>query len=469
MPDVVERSIEEQRPTYQFGVFELNLQAGELLKHGIRLQLQQQPLRVLGILLERAGEVVTREEIQKRLWPEETYLDFDNAINSAIRKLRDALGETAGSPRFIETLSRRGYRFIAPVSCSRLEPAPVLPGPGVNQATLRRWWPIVVGAVAIGTGVLGLSFANSKMKQQSAGGLLTAVPLTSYPGFEVLPSFSPDGTRVAFTGQPAGSNRPDVYVKLLGPGEPVRLTSGGGFGPAWSRDGRFLAYLRPIDELHAAVMVIPAMGGQERELSRISFLTDKVTRRDLWYLPAPFLAWSPDGKWLLALDQRSVGYTVPTSMIRVSVESGEKQSLLTPLPGAGGDGGLAIAPDGKTLAFTRDASLWIRDVYVVAFSADLRLAGEPRRVTFDNKRIGALGWTSDGQHLIFSSSRGGRAALWEIAIEPGSQPVRLGLTGDEPSDLAISSDGKQLVYAHSVDDQNVWRASLNRRSCQWSQ
>ncbi len=462
MPDVEERSIEERRPPFKFGVFELNTQAGELLKRGIRLQLQQQPLRVLSILLERAGEVVTRDEIQKRLWPEETYLDFDNAINSAIRKLRDALGETAGSPRFIETLSRRGYRFIAPVSYSGLEHAPVLPEPATTQATSPRWWPLALAAVAMAAVGSGLWFAN--WKQQSVGGLLTAVPLTSYPGFEALPSFSPDGTRVAFTGQPPGSTRPDVYVKLLGPGEPVRLSSGGGFGPAWSRDGRFLAYLRPIDELHAAVIMIPAMGGQERELTRIAFMTNGVTDRDLWRLPAPFLAWSPDGKWLLTIDQRGTGYSAPHATIRVSVESGEKQNLLAPPPGKGGDGGdgaLAIAPDGKTLAFTRNSSLWIRDIYVVAVAADLRPAGEPRRVTFDNKRIGGLAWTSDGQHLVFSSSRGGRAALWEVATEPGSKPVRLGLAGEEPSgDLAISSDGRQLVYAHSVDDENIWRASL---------
>jgi DNA-binding winged helix-turn-helix (wHTH) protein len=101
---------EQQQPTYRFGVFELNIRRGELRKNGVRIRLQQQPLQILGILLERPGEVVTREEIQRKLWPDNTYVDFDNAINSSIRKIREALVDTAENPRFIETLSRRGYR-----------------------------------------------------------------------------------------------------------------------------------------------------------------------------------------------------------------------------------------------------------------------------------------------------------------------------------------------------------------------
>lgn len=108
-------SIAEEQPVFQFGVFELNSRTGELRKHGIKLKLQDQPLQILTLLLEHAGEVVTRSDIQKRLWPENTYVDFDNAINSAIRKLRDALGDSPENPRFVETLARRGYRFITPV------------------------------------------------------------------------------------------------------------------------------------------------------------------------------------------------------------------------------------------------------------------------------------------------------------------------------------------------------------------
>ena len=105
----------------RFGVFELDLSAGELRKSGVKLRLQGQPFQVLALLLERAGEVVTREELQQKLWPSDTFVDFDHSLNTAINKVREALGDSASSPRYVETLARRGYRFIAPVQAVRAE------------------------------------------------------------------------------------------------------------------------------------------------------------------------------------------------------------------------------------------------------------------------------------------------------------------------------------------------------------
>ncbi len=99
----------------RFGLFELDLSAGELRKSGVKLRLQGQPFQVLALLLERAGEVVTRDELQQKLWPSDTFVDFDHSLNTAINKVREALGDSAASPRYVETLARRGYRFIAPV------------------------------------------------------------------------------------------------------------------------------------------------------------------------------------------------------------------------------------------------------------------------------------------------------------------------------------------------------------------
>jgi DNA-binding winged helix-turn-helix (wHTH) protein len=99
----------------RFGVFELDLSTGELRKSGVRLRLQGQPIQVLTVLLERAGDVVTREELRQKLWASDTFVDFDHSLNTAINKVREALGDSASSPRFVETLARRGYRFIAPV------------------------------------------------------------------------------------------------------------------------------------------------------------------------------------------------------------------------------------------------------------------------------------------------------------------------------------------------------------------
>jgi cholera toxin transcriptional activator len=99
----------------RFGVFELDLNSGELRKSGVKLRLQEQPFQVLALLLERAGEVVTRDELRQKLWPSDTFVDFDHSLNTAINKVREALGDSASTPRYVETLARRGYRFIAPV------------------------------------------------------------------------------------------------------------------------------------------------------------------------------------------------------------------------------------------------------------------------------------------------------------------------------------------------------------------
>src|SRR5579863_730648 len=100
----------------RFAAFEFDIKTGELRKHGLRIKLQGQPISVLTILIEHAGEAVTRDELQKRLWPADTYVDFEHSVNAAIKRLRAALGDSADAPRYVETLPRQGYRFIAPLS-----------------------------------------------------------------------------------------------------------------------------------------------------------------------------------------------------------------------------------------------------------------------------------------------------------------------------------------------------------------
>ena len=118
MPDLPEKS---SGRIARFGVFELDLAAGELRKSGAKLRLQEQPFQVLALLLARAGDVVTREELRQKLWPADTFVDFDHSLNTAVNKLREALGDSASSPRYIETLARRGYRFLAPVQQSKTQ------------------------------------------------------------------------------------------------------------------------------------------------------------------------------------------------------------------------------------------------------------------------------------------------------------------------------------------------------------
>ncbi|MCP5118006.1 MAG: hypothetical protein GY953_44895, partial [bacterium] len=181
----------QPRQPVRFGAFEADFQARELRKRGLRIRLQEHPFRLLAILLERPGEVVTREEIQKRLFPEDTFVEFDHSVNTAIQKIRQALGDSATHPRFVETLPRRGYRFVAPVEGILAEQPP-------PPAKHRR--PVLV-VVVVAVALLAAAALIAAMvawftARRTPKTPLTAVPLTTYPGSELEPSFSPNGEEV---------------------------------------------------------------------------------------------------------------------------------------------------------------------------------------------------------------------------------------------------------------------------------
>lgn len=129
----------------RFGVFEVDLAAGELRKNGVRIRLQEQPFQVLAALLENAGEIVTRDALREKIWPADTFVDFDHSLNTAVNKIRESLGDSASSPRFVETVARRGYRFVAPVTRA-----------SINIATVG----IADGATAADSGALTLTVSE---------------------------------------------------------------------------------------------------------------------------------------------------------------------------------------------------------------------------------------------------------------------------------------------------------------------
>jgi DNA-binding winged helix-turn-helix (wHTH) protein len=185
--------------TYRFGVFELDRVAMELRKRGVMIKLQDQPFRILCALLDAHGEIVSREAMKAVLWPEDTFVEFERSMNAAVAKLRQALGDSAENPRFIETLPRRGYRFIVSV----VAPEAALPEPVVLPVIA----PQPVGRTRLLIPLLVLTFAGvlggtafwfwpGRARLEPP---LEAAPLTTYPGFESNPSISPDGNQVAFS------------------------------------------------------------------------------------------------------------------------------------------------------------------------------------------------------------------------------------------------------------------------------
>src|ERR1700746_1822840 len=270
----------------RFGLFEADLQTGELRKNGARIPLQGQPFQVCAILLSRSGELVSREDLRQQVWPEDTFVDFDHALNTAITKIRVALGDEADNPRFVETLPRRGYRFIAPVDKPGLQIVPPsAPKSRFAGITPKIRWIAGVGLLLVLLSTVGIwRFARNRAE----AGLppLEVVPMAALPGFESDPAFSPDGNQVAFAFGAEG-DKCGIYTIMVDSDKPLRLTSGPGDAfPTWSPDGRRVAFYR-FSEHGTAIYTIPALGGMEQRLH--------TGFSGPWAIG---LDWSPDSKVL---------------------------------------------------------------------------------------------------------------------------------------------------------------------------
>jgi serine/threonine protein kinase len=210
---------------------------------------------------------------------------------------------------------------------------------------------------------------------------LAATPLTAFPGHEVQPTFSPDGNEVAFAWNGEKEDNVDIYRKLIGPGEPLRLTRDPArdLSPAWSPDGRFIAFLRAPDQGPAGIYLLPALGGAERRVA------DLAETPGSWDFRNSGLAWTPDNKWLIVSDAPA---SEPRGLFLLSLDSGEKRRL-TSAPRTDGDWDPALSPDGRMLAFTRQIDLGDSDVYLLPLGPDLAAHGPPQRLTLRTGWLGA--------------------------------------------------------------------------------
>ena len=224
----------------RFDRFHVDLSSGELLRSGERVPIQEKPLQVLRLLLEAEGNVVTREQLRSALWPADTFVDFEHGVNTAVKKLRQALEDSADNPRFVETLPKFGYRFISPVEwlgngyhahpiVPHIDPtvaAAVRPSVAVGQMSQASGRPWRFASLAISLLLLaGLGVLWLRSRPHSQPSQLTIVPFTTFPGFEIAPSFSPDGNQVVFSW--FGYEKEfqfDLYVKQVGQERVVQLT-----------------------------------------------------------------------------------------------------------------------------------------------------------------------------------------------------------------------------------------------------
>ena len=401
----------------QFGPFEFNIRTGDLRKHGARIRLPEQASQILLMLLEHPGEVALRSEIRQKLWPADTVVEFDQSINAAVKRLRNALSESADAPRDIETEAKRGYRFIAevrqvtPAHEREVDPEPIAPElvpidpqPSLQEAELRvvasshrrswLWLVAVVAAVAFAA----VAFAAGlylQLRGRTPEPLLRVVPLTTLEGQQNFPAFSPDGLEIAFQRDlPAGTSLMIVPAGDLPAGKPraERKIAAMGFGLSWSPNGDEIAYVAPYP---------PAGNG---------------------------------------------------GILIRSLRTGAVRQLTAPQPRR--DRSVAWSPDGKQVAFSREFGGQVRELFVVAAEG-----GEARQVTFDKQTMGGFAWTPDSRELVFDSNRKSGTNLWRIGVAGGT-PEPVVHTASHPAFPAISLRGNRLVYSDFFVDSNIWRYEL---------
>jgi Tol biopolymer transport system component len=256
----------------------------------------------------------------------------------------------------------------------------------------------VLACIAVIVAALGIAgwFWINRLHQTPPDVPMIAKPLVTYPGGVGGPTFSPEGERIAFSWNGEKQDNYDIYARLIGPGEPQRLTTDPAwdFGPAWSPDGKYVAFLRYLESFtKCGIYIIPALGGPERPLAQIELFSGASAN----------LSWSPDNKWVVATDQNGAGQ--PYGLHLMSVETGEKRRLTSPPKTSEmcGDAGASFSPDGRSLAFFRSISQGNGDVYRISLTDDYRSKGEPERLTYENRDIASPVWTRDGSQILYSS------------------------------------------------------------------
>jgi Tol biopolymer transport system component/DNA-binding winged helix-turn-helix (wHTH) protein len=316
-----------------FGVYELDCDALELRKHGVPIRLQDQPLRVLTILTRHPGEIVTREELQDQIWGKDTFVDFDQSLNKAVNRIREVLNDDAATPRYIETVPRRGYRFVAPVTRdASTEPhtAPLgaekLPRHSIRSIRSAKIAVFAIAGLAV---VLGAVVLWWRKPQQPM--LPRTRRVTSSASWLGGPSLSRDGKLLAYVRGVEGE-MPHIWLQQTAGGEAIPVTKGaeGDYAPDFSPDGTHIAFWSYGKSFKrgGAVYLAPTFGGEPKLLAKTSGGRPQF---------------SPDGESIALKD-------VLRGAITISVESGEETVLaLNENYSAYGD--IFWSPDGDRVLF----------------------------------------------------------------------------------------------------------------------
>ena len=433
---------------YEFGPFRLDTEGRVLLRAGRIVSLPPKVLDTLVVLVENQGQLVEKEKLLRSIWPD-TYVD-DNSLMHNVSVLRKALGHSPDGKSYIETAPRRGYRFTATARIAGDEPPLKSESPQIGRSFVPRAATGLLIAILLPAAVwVGL--------RAPAAPPLKIAPLTSYPGTEAFPTFSPDGRQVAFIWNGEQQDQFDIYVKSIGEDPPRRLTWDleAECHLAWSPDGAWIAFAHcesgdtggPAGAI--GLYVIPSSGGVKR---RIGYLHEGTNPF------GPPFTWCGDSKALI-IEKVEAG---TTSLAVLSIETGAEIREVTRPKAGSRDTDPAISPDGRTLAFVQWAGPGLGDIYLVSLDRQLAPQGQPKRVTFENDYVANPLWTNRGRELLYTAGHEGSRGVWRVNARSGAPPKQVPALTQAGLQVALSHDGK-LAYTRRYHDFDIWRAELDEK------
>jgi Tol biopolymer transport system component/DNA-binding winged helix-turn-helix (wHTH) protein len=405
---------------------------------GKTIRLEPKVMQVLVCLASAPGDVVSKDDLIRKVWSG-TFVT-DDVVKRCVAELRKAFDDDPKNPSVIETIPRVGYRLIAPLDVADTNGATGLTAARPFRRPRNVF--LLLALILVMVALIAITWLMRSRKPAS----MQVRSLTTLAGFEGSPSFSPDGAQVAFDHADDSGAEWNIYVQAVGDEKSVRLTSPPGSSrcPAWSPDGRTIAYTRQFTEqpstATATIALMSPLGGSQQDLLPV---TPQNNCR---------VSWSPDGGSLAFANEPAGG----AAGVFVLSLADRRVERLSTAPTGTEDKDPAFSPDGSSLAFVRHFSWDTRDIYIVR-----RDGTELRRLTSLNANLGGPVREADGKHILFWSSAQGSgwgSDLYRISAAGGS-PERLPLGSNDASHATVSAKANRLAYVKTLFDVNIWKIS----------